>query len=240
MTPLACAESRISPREVTLRADDESTERWTPCRHAVPASSWTSDLKRGIRTGRLGNHMNDKSSFTESHQVNPEYRWRWSAFVVGFLALLWPAVLAAQGLNPCDLTGDGTVNAADVNLAVSMALGQSACQGNVSGTGACTVVSVQRVVNAALSGTCVAGNVHTVSISWTASSSSNVVGYNVYRAATPGGPFVKMTTSPLTGTSFTDNRVQGGQTYFYAATSVDDLGNESVFSPTTSVTVPFP
>src|SRR5262249_34038663 len=52
----------------------------------------------------------------------------------------------------CDVTGDGKVDVADVQKEVNMALGIIACT-NPSGT--CTVVSVQRVVNAALGGTCV-------------------------------------------------------------------------------------
>jgi len=55
--------------------------------------------------------------------------------------------------SPCDVNGDSQTNVADVQLEVNMALGISPCT-NASGT--CTVVSVQRVVNAALGGTCVA------------------------------------------------------------------------------------
>jgi hypothetical protein len=55
--------------------------------------------------------------------------------------------------SPCDVNGDGATNVADVQLEVNMALGISSCT-NPGGT--CTVVSVQRVVNAALGGTCVA------------------------------------------------------------------------------------
>jgi hypothetical protein len=54
--------------------------------------------------------------------------------------------------SPCDVNGDGTINVADVQLEVNMALGINPCT-NASGT--CTVVSVQRVVNAALGGQCV-------------------------------------------------------------------------------------
>jgi hypothetical protein len=54
--------------------------------------------------------------------------------------------------SPCDVNGDSVTNVADVQLEVNMALGIIPCS-NPSGT--CTVVSVQRVVNAALGGTCV-------------------------------------------------------------------------------------
>jgi hypothetical protein len=61
--------------------------------------------------------------------------------------------LQSSGPSPCDVNGDGAINVADVQLEVNMALGISPCT-NASGT--CTVVSVQRVVNAALGGACVA------------------------------------------------------------------------------------
>jgi hypothetical protein len=54
--------------------------------------------------------------------------------------------------SPCDVNGDGLTNVADVQLEVNMALGIAPCT-NLSGV--CTVVSVQRVVNAALGGSCV-------------------------------------------------------------------------------------
>jgi hypothetical protein len=55
--------------------------------------------------------------------------------------------------SPCDVNGDGVVNVADVQIEANMALGIRLCT-NPSGT--CTVASVQRVVNAALGGQCVA------------------------------------------------------------------------------------
>jgi hypothetical protein len=54
--------------------------------------------------------------------------------------------------SPCDVNKDGAINVQDVQIEVNMALGISSCN-NPSGT--CNVVSVQRVVNAALGGPCV-------------------------------------------------------------------------------------
>jgi len=53
------------------------------------------------------------------------------------------------------LNGDGTVNVADVQIAVNEALGLSPCTMNLDGTGTCDVADVQRVIAAALGGTCV-------------------------------------------------------------------------------------
>src|SRR5262249_884511 len=52
----------------------------------------------------------------------------------------------------CDVNNDGNVNVADVQIEVNMALGIGSC---TNPSGQCTVTQVQRVVNAALGGSCV-------------------------------------------------------------------------------------
>jgi len=162
---------------------------------------------------------------------------RLRAFAVGagFLALV--SAQRAQGAGACDLNSDGSVNIVDVQLAVNMALGYSTCTANIDGSGVCNIVVVQRVVNAALGGGCVTGT-HSVSLTWTASASSNVVGYNIYRGSADGGPYSLLTASPVNTTSYSDATVQSGQTYFYVATAVDSNGNESVFSTSAQAAVP--
>jgi hypothetical protein len=81
---------------------------------------------------------------------------------------------------------------------------------------------------------------HYVVLSWTASTTADVIGYNLYRGTTSGGPYpTKLNVSPVTGTSFTDNTVQAGETYYYVATAVGSDGvTESGYSDETSATVP--
>lgn len=78
---------------------------------------------------------------------------------------------------------------------------------------------------------------HTVSLSWSMST-SQVVGYNVYRGTTSGGPYTKINSSLISGLSFTDNNVQGGSTYFYAATAVNSSNAESGYSNVATATIP--
>jgi hypothetical protein len=79
---------------------------------------------------------------------------------------------------------------------------------------------------------------HTVGLSWNASTSS-VVGYNVYRGTTDGGPYPsKLTTSPVAATAFTDTGVLDGETYYYVVTAVDSSGDESVASNQASAPIP--
>jgi hypothetical protein len=78
---------------------------------------------------------------------------------------------------------------------------------------------------------------HSVALTWTASTSSGVTGYNAYRSSTSGGPYSKINSALISGTSYTDSSVTAGQTYYYVATAVAN-GVESGYSSETSATVP--
>jgi hypothetical protein len=110
----------------------------------------------------------------------------------------------------------------------------------VSGTVTVTSNATNSPISISLSGTGTQTVAHSVSLSWTASTST-VVGYNVYRSTVSGGPYTLITTSSSTpGTTYTDNGVQAGVTYYYVVTAVDSNGNESAFSNEAPVTVPTP
>ncbi|HSM87617.1 MAG TPA: choice-of-anchor D domain-containing protein [Candidatus Limnocylindrales bacterium] len=93
--------------------------------------------------------------------------------------------------------------------------------------------------SATLSGTGVQPPQHSASLSWTASTST-VAGYNVYRGSQSGGPYTLITLSPQPGTTYTDNSVQAGITYFYVVTAVDSSAQESVFSNEVVAAIPTP
>ena len=79
---------------------------------------------------------------------------------------------------------------------------------------------------------------HTVSLTWTASTSTNVIGYNVYRADASGGPYTRLNSLPVSGTSYVDTNVAGGRSYFYVATAVDNSNSESAYSSEAGAVVP--
>jgi hypothetical protein len=159
--------------------------------------------------------------------------------VVAAISLGRPSGADAQALNACDLNADAVVDILDVQLATNMGLGQVPCTANVIGTGVCNIVLVQRVINAVLSGSCVTGGPHSATLNWTAST-SQVVGYNVYRSDTAGGSYRKLNTALVVGTTFIDYLVQAGQTYYYVTTAVDSAGNESGYSNQANATIPTP
>jgi len=83
-----------------------------------------------------------------------------------------------------------------------------------------------------LTGTGTAAPSHTVSLSWNASTSSDISGYNIYRApyTTSCGSFGKINPTLNTTTLYTDSGVVDGQSYCYAATTVNTSNEESGYS----------
>jgi ribosomal protein S8E len=66
---------------------------------------------------------------------------------------------------------------------------------------------------------------HDAILSWAASTTPGVVGYNVYRGTTSGGESATpLNSSPINGTTYTDATVQAGQTYYYVTRAVAPHG----------------
>jgi Zn-dependent M28 family amino/carboxypeptidase len=74
-----------------------------------------------------------------------------------------------------------------------------------------------------------------VRLTWTAQ--TDAASYNVYRAETPHVGYVKVNTTPVTGTSFTDGPIGPRPSYIYAITAVGPTGLESNRSRDANVTV---
>jgi len=81
--------------------------------------------------------------------------------------------------------------------------------------------------------------IHNVVLLWTPSSTSGVVGYNVYRGTTSGGESsTPLNSTPVSGTTFTDESVTAGSTYYYVVTTVGSDDTQSPASAESSSTVP--
>lgn len=78
---------------------------------------------------------------------------------------------------------------------------------------------------------------HSVELNWQAST-SNVVGYNIYRGTTNGGPYVRINTTLVTPLNYTDSSVASSTTYYYVTTAVDPAGVESEYSNQASAKIP--
>jgi hypothetical protein len=79
--------------------------------------------------------------------------------------------------------------------------------------------------------------VYTVGLSWSPST-SEVMGYNVYRGAASAGPFSKINPSLNSTTAYTDNTVAANQTYYYVTTAVNSSNEESAPSTPAEAIIP--
>jgi hypothetical protein len=78
---------------------------------------------------------------------------------------------------------------------------------------------------------------YSVSLMW--NSTPDVTGYNVYRRTSSSGSYSKINPALDANTAYTDSSVAAGNTYYYAATSVNAEGLESALStPPVEVAIP--
>lgn len=167
---------------------------------------------------------------------------------------LGSVMVGNSGSSTGTLTASGadvTITAAGINssvfslsglsLPVTISAGNSASftvtfspqsTGAVSGTLTFTSNAQTASTKESLTGTGLAVPTHSVNLSWNASTSSNISGYNIYRAVyqTGCGSYSKINGVLNTGTLYTDATVANGKSYCYAATSVDTSNQESSYS----------
>jgi hypothetical protein len=166
---------------------------------------------------------------------------------VGGTAVVNGSLTAANSsmtVSTVDQTGQG-YTLGGISFPVTLAAGQSVpftvtftpqAPGTSPGSLA-FLASGSNSATASLTGSGVQSSTHSVALSWNASSSP-VAGYNVYRSLQSGGPYAKLTGSPLPSTSYADGNVQSGSTYYYVATSVTNNSDESGYSNQTAATIP--
>ncbi|MGA2357641.1 MAG: choice-of-anchor D domain-containing protein, partial [Terriglobales bacterium] len=124
-----------------------------------------------------------------------------------------------------------------ISFPVTIAAGQSvpvtmtfSPQASGSASGVLSVASnASNAPTQSLSGVGVAPAQHSVSLSWT-DTSSGIAGYNVYRGNASGGPFTQINSGLDTAAAYSDTSVVAGQTYYYVTTAVNDSGAESAYS----------
>ena len=136
-----------------------------------------------------------------------------------------------------------------VSFPMALAAGQSApvsvtftpqSSGTASGSISFSSNALTNPTIETLTGAGVTAPQHQVQLSWGASSSSGVTGYNVYRGSVSGGPYTKINSALIVGTTYSDSSVQAGKTYFYVTTALNGSGTESAYSNEVQATVPSP
>jgi Cep192 domain 4/Abnormal spindle-like microcephaly-assoc'd, ASPM-SPD-2-Hydin len=105
-----------------------------------------------------------------------------------------------------------------------------------------TVTVVSNATNTApavaVSGSGISNTSHSVALSWSASTSSGVIGYNVYRSTVSGTSYIRINSSPTASLKYTDGSVASGETYYYVVKAVNSSGAESARSSQTTAVIP--
>lgn len=147
-----------------------------------------------------------------------------------------PGVLSGTLTAQTDATGIATF----ANLSIS-----AAGTGDTLQASAGTIAAISNPFNISASAPAPPTNVTGANplgspvISWNASTSPGVIGYNVYRATTPSGLFI-LVGNMITNTSFTDPNAPGacgGTTFYYVVTAVGVGNVQSTQSNETTVIV---
>jgi len=89
-----------------------------------------------------------------------------------------------------------------------------------------------------VSGAGVTAGAYSVSLNWTASASSGIVGYNIYRAPKSSTAYSKLNAILVSGTTYVDSLVAAGESYTYHVTAVNSQGQESGPSSPVLATIP--
>jgi hypothetical protein len=149
-------------------------------------------------------------------------------------------------LTKIGVTGAG-FNVSGVSTGLSQAPGQTtnivatfapASTGSVTGSITISSDASNPLTSIQLSGSGVVAASHLVTLEMGVPIPDNVIGYNVYRGTTHGGPYAKLTQSVTSDAVYTDTNVAGGDTYYYVSTSVDSNNVESPPSDEVSASIP--
>jgi hypothetical protein len=147
--------------------------------------------------------------------------------------------IAVTGANASDFAQTNTCGssvAAGANCTIAMMFTPSA-----AGTRTATLTITDNASGSPQTVALSSTGAHYVALSWTASTTSGVVGYNAYRGTASSGRFSQLNSSSISATTYTDGNAQAGQTYYYVVTAIasDDV-TESADSNVASATVPSP
>ena len=135
-----------------------------------------------------------------------------------------------------------------LNLPLTVGVGQNVpvtvkFKPSISGTSSGTLTLVSNADNSPFSvpvtGVGIAGGSHSADLTWNASKDP-VIGYNIYRGGTKGGPYSQINGVLDSSLDYTDSTVKGGGTYYYVVKAVDSNDVESPPSNEVKVSIPSP
>ncbi|MGD0552154.1 MAG: cellulase family glycosylhydrolase [Sedimentisphaerales bacterium] len=141
----------------------------------------------------------------------------------------WTKDVDLSSANPDGMDGHKAATGASETPSITQASGNHSLIGFV-------VKFAPNVSPAAPTGVTANPSVGTILLDWNNNSETDLAGYNVYRSTTSGSGYVKLNSSPLTSSEYSDVNVSSETTYYYVVTAVDVGGLESVYSGEVSAT----
>jgi HYDIN/CFA65/VesB family protein/ASPM-SPD-2-Hydin domain-containing protein len=154
-----------------------------------------------------------------------------------------PITISAANVTGLEFSVNG------LSFPFTLSAGQSASYNlnfapSASGTTSATVSWLSSASNTpqtqSLTGTGTPPSTHSVALTWNASTSTQIVGYNIYRARQAGGPYTQINTALDPSLHYLDYNVQAGYTYYYVVTAVNSAGAESAYSNQIKAAIPYP
>jgi len=153
-----------------------------------------------------------------------------------------PVTISSAGTDNSEFTISGLALPATIasGKTVSFSVKFTPAAGG-SAVGTLTLVSdaTNSPTTISLAGTGVTGGSHSTDLSWNPDADP-VIGYNIYRGQTKGGPYGQINSALVASTNYTDGTVAAGSTYFYVVTAVDANDVESTYSNEVTVVIPSP
>ena len=128
----------------------------------------------------------------------------------------------------------------------NLAVGQStqltvnftpASSGSTTGTLTIKSTAQNSTFTVPLTGTGAATTPHSVTLSWS-DAGTQIAGYNVYRSTVSNGSYTRIDPTLVTTTSYSDQTVVSGTTYYYVVTAVGTNTVESAPSNQATATIP--
>ena len=209
--------SSTGPSERWIR-DGSNVTQWVLRPSPTSGQYYITSLRDGRRLRYTGSALN----FAPANTTGTAVQWSLIEDVNGWSYIENPAAAAS------------TRRLRDVTGTFSMASNTTTTD-NVKWRFIVPYAPAENAVPATLTGlTTTAGDAQ-VSLTWSASSSTDFAFYSVYRSTTPGGPYTLVATN-LTAPSYTNTALQNGTIYYYSVTATDRTGYESVQSTASTVT----
>jgi len=137
----------------------------------------------------------------------------------------------ASGKLPSGITAKASSSTRSLTLSgTPAAAGSYSFAEKVTGCGGGTVQASYKIVVQS-------GANHVVNLTWKASSSKNIAGYNLYRS-TDSANWKKINVSLIASTLYSDSTVANSTTYYYEAAAVNISGVESAKTPPVKSVIP--